>query len=156
CSSDGFLTGSGLPAEGIRRRRDACATLDRMSEHRRLKFGIVGAGAISSAHIRALSGLSHKAGLVAVAGIRRAAAEAATSNSGAKPYRSLDEMLQGADLDVVNICTPPNVHADQAVAAMRAGKDVIVEKPADVNVEATDRIIAAAKETGRKATIVSQ
>jgi len=121
-----------------------------------LRFGLVGAGAISHAHIPALQNLGEKATLVAIADINPQAANTAAERTKTKAYTSLEAMLDDADIDVVSICTPPNVHADQAVASMRAGKHVIVEKPADVDVEATDRILKAAKETGKTATIISQ
>ncbi len=121
-----------------------------------LRFGIVGAGAISGAHVRALRSLADKAECIAVADIRPEAAQTLAGAVGAKAYDSLEAMLAAEWLDVVDLCTPPDVHASGAVKAMRAGCDVIVEKPADVSVAATDRIIAAARETGRKATVVSQ
>ncbi|RYG26744.1 Gfo/Idh/MocA family oxidoreductase [bacterium] len=121
-----------------------------------LRFGLVGAGAISGAHVRALQSLAGKAELVAVADIDFPKAQALSETIGAKAYPSLDAMLSDEKLDVVNLCTPPDVHADGAVAAMRAGVHVIVEKPADVSVAATDRIIAAARETGQKATVIAQ
>lgn len=121
-----------------------------------LRVGLVGAGAISGAHLRALASLSSKAQLVAVADILPERAEQAAEPIGAKAFDSLEAMLAGTELEVVDFCTPPNVHADGAVAAMRAGKDVIVEKPADIDVAATRRILDAARQTGRRATIVSQ
>jgi predicted dehydrogenase len=48
------------------------------------------------------------------------------------------------------------MHADGAIAAMEAGKHVIVEKPMEVSLEACDRMIAAAEKTGRKLTVISQ
>lgn len=121
-----------------------------------LRFGLVGCGAISGAHVRALQSLASKATLVAVADIRPEAARALAETTGATPYDSIDAMLASEDPDVVTLCTPPNVHAAGAVAAMRSGRDVIVEKPADVSVAATDRIVQASRETGRKATVISQ
>jgi UDP-N-acetyl-2-amino-2-deoxyglucuronate dehydrogenase len=121
-----------------------------------LRFGLVGAGAISGAHVRALQSLKGKAELVAVADIDFPKAQALAQTIGAKAYLSIEAMLNSERLDVVNLCTPPDVHADGAVAAMRAGVHVIVEKPADVSVAATDRIIAACNETGRKATVIAQ
>lgn len=121
-----------------------------------LRFGLVGCGAISGAHVRALQSLAGRAELVGVADLDFAKARRLAEETGARAYDSIEAMLAGERLDVVNLCTPPNVHADGAVAAMRAGCDVIVEKPADVSVAATDRILAATRETGRKATVVSQ
>lgn len=121
-----------------------------------LRFAVVGAGAISYAHFRAIQSLPGKAVLTAVADIRPEAVAQASEQYGIPGFPSLTALLQGIDVDVVCICTPPNVHGDLAIEAMGAGKDVIIEKPADVNVAATDRIIAASAETGRRASVISQ
>src|SRR5690349_20951477 len=99
-----------------------------------LRFGLVGAGAISGAHVRALQSLAEKAELVAVADIDFPKAQTLASSTGATAYPSIESMLAAEDIDVVTLCTPPDVHADGATAAMRAGRHVIVEKPADVSV----------------------
>ena len=44
-------------------------------------------------------------------------------------YRSFAELIADRELDVIDICTPPNLHAEMIVAAMQAGKHVICEKP---------------------------
>lgn len=121
-----------------------------------LRFGLVGCGAISGAHVRALASLAGRAVLAAVADNDFEKARRLAEETGTIAYDSLDAMLAAERIDVVNLCTPPNVHADGAVAAMRAGRDVIIEKPADVSVAATDRILVAARETGCKATVISQ
>jgi predicted dehydrogenase len=73
-----------------------------------------------------------------------------------KVYASDAELLADADVDVVCLCTPSGMHADGAVAALRAGKHVIVEKPMEVSLAACDRMIAAVDETGKKLTVISQ
>ena len=44
-------------------------------------------------------------------------------------YDSYQEMLDDPDIDVIDICTPPNLHIEMAIAAFKAGKHVICEKP---------------------------
>ena len=44
-------------------------------------------------------------------------------------YRSFRDLIADADIDVIDICTPPNLHASMIVDAMQAGKHVICEKP---------------------------
>ena len=44
-------------------------------------------------------------------------------------YRSFHELIADRELDVIDICTPPNLHAEMVVAAMKAGKHVVCEKP---------------------------
>jgi predicted dehydrogenase len=65
-------------------------------------------------------------------------------------------MLRDPDIDAVCVCTPSGMHADHAVAALRAGKHAVVEKPMDVSLDACDRMISAEQETGKKLAIISQ
>ena len=59
-----------------------------------------------------------------------------------------NEMLKRPDLDVVCICTPSGAHRDPAVAAAKAGKHVIVEKPLEITLDRCDDIIQACDESG--------
>ena len=65
-------------------------------------------------------------------------------------------MLRRDDVDAVTICTPSGVHADGAVAALDAGKHVVVEKPIDITLAAADRIIDAEKRSGKTVAVISQ
>ncbi len=129
-----------------------------MTNKQPLRFGILGAGAISTAHIKALNSLKNSglAELVAVADMRFETAQKIANEQNITAYPSLETMLEHQGLDGVAICTPPNVHADQAVLALNAGKHVVIEKPADVCVAAVKRIEAAQKSSGCLATVISQ
>ena len=59
-------------------------------------------------------------------------------------YESLPEMLRKAKPDVVHICTPSGAHLDCAMEAIRAGVNVICEKPLEVTLERCDQILEAA------------
>ncbi|HEX8342291.1 MAG TPA: Gfo/Idh/MocA family oxidoreductase [Tepidisphaeraceae bacterium] len=121
-----------------------------------IRFGIVGGGAIGPTHAGALKQIDD-AQLVAVADLKPERVQAMAEKFGvSRVYSSGDELVADPDVDVVIFATPSGMHADQAVAAMRAGKHVIVEKPMDVTLEACDRMIAAEKQTGRKLAIISQ
>ena len=69
-------------------------------------------------------------------------------------YASLEEMLSGVDLDAVCVCTPSGLHAEGAITALEAGKNVVIEKPVDVTLEAADRLIEVQRATrnGRQTT----
>jgi predicted dehydrogenase len=56
---------------------------------------------------------------------------------------SLDEILRMDDVDIVDICTPPALHAMQILAALAAGKEVVCEKPLVGSLAEIDRVIAA-------------
>ena len=60
------------------------------------------------------------------------------------------------EIDVVRVCTPTGPHGELAIEALRAGKHVIIEKPAEVTVAKTDEIIAAQREAGTLVTVISQ
>jgi predicted dehydrogenase len=75
-----------------------------------------------------------------------AARRAAPAASAHEDYRRL---LDDRGLDVVAVCVPPALHAPVALAAMAAGKHVLVEKPLAHRLEGADRIVGAASESGR-------
>ena len=61
-------------------------------------------------------------------------------------YRSFEELLDDARVDVVSICTPNDLHAEEAMQAARAGKQIFLEKPAAVSAEELDRLVAVLRE----------
>jgi predicted dehydrogenase len=63
------------------------------------------------------------------------------------------ELLKRDDIDAIAIFTPDNFHAEPAIAAMKAGKDVFLEKPMAITIEACKEIIRAEKESGQKLMI---
>jgi predicted dehydrogenase len=63
--------------------------------------------------------------------------------------RSLEELVERNDLDIVSICTPDHLHADYAEAALRAGKHVLCEKPMCTSREDAARLVKAVRETGK-------
>ena len=68
--------------------------------------------------------------------------------SGCRPYYKLDDMLADKDVHVVTIGTPSGAHQEPAVAAAKAGKHVIVEKPLEVTLKRCDAIIRACEDNG--------
>ena len=64
-----------------------------------------------------------------------------------KVYTILDEMLEDKDIDTIYIASPNSVHAKPAIMAMKAGKNVILEKPFASNVKECEELIRISKET---------
>jgi UDP-N-acetyl-2-amino-2-deoxyglucuronate dehydrogenase len=126
-----------------------------MTEAQRLRFALVGAGMIGGVHAKALAGLD-EAELVAVVDADLDKARELADAYGADAGIDLDAVLRRPDVDAVTICTPSGLHADGAVAALDAGKHVVVEKPLDVSQAAADRIIDAEKRSGRTVAVISQ
>ena len=126
-----------------------------MTTEERLRFGILGCGVIGPHHARAIAGLE-SAEVVAVADVVPELAEKLAAECGCSSYESLEDMLSGAELDAVCVCTPSGMHADDAIVALHAGKDVVIEKPVDVTLKAADRLLDVQRATGRKVAVVSQ
>jgi predicted dehydrogenase len=122
----------------------------------KLRFALVGAGVIGKTHGRALAGLTDVAELVAVVDRDPAKAQELADRYGAQATTDLDAVLRRDDIDAVSICTPSGVHAEGAVAALDAGKHVVVEKPIDITLAAADRIIDAEKRSGKTVAVISQ
>ncbi|MFJ9558986.1 Gfo/Idh/MocA family protein [Streptomyces fuscichromogenes] len=129
-----------------------------MSTSRRpYRVAFIGTGGIAQAHADALTPLSDRVSLVAVADIDPArAAEFADRNSVPNVYSDLQALLDGEQLDLVHICTPPETHSPLAVLAMRAGANALVEKPTALSLYEMDRLAAVEEETGRRVLTVFQ
>ncbi|MEZ5940817.1 MAG: Gfo/Idh/MocA family oxidoreductase [Planctomycetaceae bacterium] len=110
-------------------------------------FGIVGCGMIAHFHAKAIQAIPG-AKVVGCFNQNFAKAETFAGEYGCTPYDSLEAMLANPEISVVTICTPSGAHLDPAVAAAKAGKHVLVEKPLEITLERCDAIIAACKEAG--------
>jgi predicted dehydrogenase len=64
-------------------------------------------------------------------------------------YSDLEGLLDDADIDLVDLCLPPNLHADAAIAALKAGKHVFVEKPMALTTADCDKMVKAAEKAGK-------
>ena len=104
-------------------------------------FGAVGCGMIANFHAKAIADI-RDARLVACFDTVPQSAERLAAETGCRAYHHLKEMLADPDVQVVTICTPSGAHLEPALAAARAGKHVIVEKPLEITLRRCDRIIA--------------
>ena len=110
-------------------------------------FGIIGCGMISRFHAKAVADIKG-AKVAACFDSFTSAADKFGAEIGCTVYHDLDKMLADKNVDVVTICTPSGVHMEPAVAAAKAGKHIIVEKPLDITLKRCDAMIAAAKKAG--------
>lgn len=69
--------------------------------------------------------------------------------SGVKKFHRLEDALRDPEIDAVDLCLPTHLHAPAAIAALRSGKHVLVEKPMAATAEECDRMIAAAERAGK-------
>ncbi|MEJ5944533.1 Gfo/Idh/MocA family oxidoreductase [Pseudokineococcus basanitobsidens] len=114
---------------------------------RPLGTAVVGGGFMAGVHTRAArSARSRLVGALTSTpeGSRRAAAEHGLERG----YADLDELLADDAVDVVHVCTPNARHAEQALAAVRAGKHVVCEKPLATGAADAAEVVAAAREAG--------
>jgi predicted dehydrogenase len=107
----------------------------------RLRAAIVGTGGIAGAHARALAAYPDEVELVAATDVDPARLEKFGGEwSVPGRYPSLAEMLAHERLDLVHLCTPPGVHAGDAITVLEAGATVVCEKPPCISLAEFDRI----------------
>ncbi len=119
---------------------------------RPLGFAIVGCGMIARFHARALQDVAGTR-VVALVSRRRENAEKVLTETKTPPceiYADIESALRRPDLDVVIITTPSGNHLEPAVAAAKAGKHIVVEKPLEIMPERCDWIIEACDRAGVK------
>jgi predicted dehydrogenase len=102
---------------------------------KKLKVGVIGAGSISTLHLNSYQN-NTQVELTAICDLNeQRAREKAKQYQIAEVYTDYNELLKNADIDSVSICTWNNSHAEIAIAALNAGKNVLVEKPLCKTVE---------------------
>lgn len=113
----------------------------------------MGWGHIAAVHAEVLAGLSG-AHLRAVA--RRQPIRPDGLRGDVQLVAGIDALLDDADIDVVVICSPTGRHADQAIAALEAGRHVVIEKPIARHTIDARRVLAAAASNGLTVNVISQ
>jgi predicted dehydrogenase len=119
-----------------------------LKDARRLRTAVIGAGITGRNHASVLADY-HRCELLAVCS-RQAAAAAALAQKYAAPQAFTDyhELLQLPELDAVIIATPDFAHHELAMAAARAGKHVLIEKPLTTDRAQADQIVAEVRRAG--------
>lgn len=112
-------------------------------------FAIVGTGLISKFHARAVREVPG-ARLVAVCGRERAKAEAFAAEFGCAAFDSVEALLACEGVDIVTVTTPSGAHQEAAIAAAKAGKHVLCEKPLEISLERADAMIEAHRAAGTR------
>ncbi len=115
-------------------------------------IGIIGAGSIAGAHLRAAAALQSTE-LRAIADTHEERLARACAEHGCRGYSTYHDLLADDQVDVAIVCLPHAMHCEAAVAALEAGKHVLVEKPMAVDVEQCDTMIEAARRSGRQLTV---
>lgn len=124
-----------------------------------IRVAVIGTGNISPAHLTAYLQFPERCRIEALVDIYPDKAERRRAEFGldAAVFSSHTEALARCpEVRLVSICTPPYTHAQIAIDCMRAGKDVLVEKPMASSVAECDQMIRVARETGRTLSVVAQ
>lgn len=108
-------------------------------------IGCGGFGLFALQHFAQVPGVR----LVGMAGTHREAAIAAAKRFGIPDIEDIEQLLARSEVDLVYISTPPFLHHGQAMAALRAGKHVICEKPLALTAEQADEMVDAARKQER-------
>ncbi len=118
-----------------------------------MKALIVGGGVAAEIHCKVLSKLDIE--IAGICDLNKKVAEALANQYSAKAYTDLNEALK-QDIDFAVICTPSGTHPKLAIQVMRAGKNVVVEKPLGLTPEDCDKVLEVEKETGVMCAPISQ
>lgn len=116
--------------------------------------GIVGMGSIGVRHAEVLATMGETVRLVAASGgTSDALVEAGHPQA---RHCAPDEVITHPDVEIVVLCTPSGMHGPQALAALDAGKHVVVEKPLSVDVATAEEVVRRSERCGRFVSVISQ
>ena len=112
-------------------------------------IGIIGCGKIAQVrHIPEYA--DHpQAKLAGFFDLNQDRAQALAEQWGGKAYSSWEELLADPAIDAVSVCVANNAHAQISIAALKAGKHVLCEKPMATTLEDCEAMVAAARESGK-------
>lgn len=122
----------------------------------KIKVGVVGCGFVASKwHIPSFLRLKKSAVIQAVCDLNQPLVTSVAKKFNIpKAYSNISEMLRKEHLDIVDICTPPQVHAPLAIEALEKGCHVLLEKPMALKVSDCDQMINVSKKYGLKLCVV--
>ncbi|UOQ85812.1 Gfo/Idh/MocA family protein [Gracilibacillus salinarum] len=116
-----------------------------MSNLEKTNFAILGCGIIAEIHAKGIAE-TEEASLVAVYDINQEISDAFGNKHGAVSCESLEQMLAIDTIDVVCICTPSGIHAEQTIQVAKAKKHILVEKPMAITLADISAMIKACEE----------
>jgi len=113
-----------------------------------LRVGVLGTGRIGRVHADIVARQVPGAALAVLYDADDASARELGRRLGVPAAASADEVIEAADVDAVAICTPTGLHAEQVIAAARAGKAIFCEKPVSLDLDEVDRALTEVAEAG--------
>ena len=124
-------------------------------ETKELHFGILGCGGAAKYHAAAIRA-TEGAELACACGSTAESTERFSREQGCRAAAGFGEMLADPELDVITLCTPSGLHAEEALAVLRAGKHLLIEKPIAIQPQDADRILTAAEASDKTVGVISQ
>lgn len=123
-----------------------------------IRVAIVGTGNIANAHVGSYLQFPERCKIVALVDIVPEKAQAMKEKYGldAEVFDDHLKILDREDIDLVDVCTPPYVHAQISINAMNSGKNVVCEKPMAASLEECDAMLQARDKNGVKLSIIAQ
>lgn len=119
----------------------------------KVKIGVIGCGSIAKHRHLPEYANNKNVEIVAVCDIVAERAQETADKYNAIAYTSYEELLANEDVEAVSVCTPNYLHAPVSIAALKAGKHVLCEKPMATSKEEAEEMIAAAKASNKKLMI---
>lgn len=120
-----------------------------------ITFGILGCGMAAHYHAVAISALEESF-LAGVCAGKSTRLDAFCKQHRTKSFSSYESMLSDPSVDAVAICTPSGYHYENALAALRAGKHIVIEKPICLSTRDADALQLEAEKSGKVVSIISQ
>jgi len=120
-----------------------------------IRVAIIGAG-IGAQHLDAYRALHDRFDVVALCDLDGARAQAVAAPFGIPVKTDFAAVCADPAVDLIDVCLPPHLHLSACLVAMRAGKDVVCEKPLVASLAEADALLAAVRETGRQVFPVFQ
>ncbi len=112
-----------------------------------MKFGIIGSGMIARFHAQAIQAMSNGS-LKGIAGRSIDKTQALADEFSCQVYQNIQELLADSEIQIVTIATVSGAHLDSCLAAAKAGKHIICEKPLEVTTHRIDQILDVCRENG--------
>ena len=129
---------------------------ERTADMAEIGFGIIGCGVIADFHANALAALAGRARLVGVCDAVPESAQRFASRHGTRVFASEAEMLSCPEVEAVCICTPSGFHSASVIAAAKAGRHIVCEKPLAINKRQLDEVCEVCRESGVCVSVISQ
>ena len=121
----------------------------------KIKFAVVGAGHIGKRHAEMIR-REEEAELVALVDVR-SAEECEATHFEVPMFKTVEELINsGLEFDVVNICTPNGLHAQQSLLALEAKKNVVCEKPMGLSKDNCEKVIFKSLQMSKNVFCVMQ